>query len=906
MAKKDSPARQAMLARVARQAAAIQARSQELKAQKAKIEEATKKAVEQRKAIEQERKPIVSPPAPSISVAEKKPFGPLEQLKAKTEQLIAQAKALMPKPTPIPSKREPTPTPKITEGIPAEKILAPVSVEFFKPLVEKPKAMVTLPEKEIKREPFPVVEKAISLLQQAAIKAGEFFAPTYTLFGKLPAEAAKKELETLKKEGYFIPVTKKGEIIGGKWATPPEATIIKGIQEKEAIASQTEQSLIQKYKADLNVKAQTLIVEGQNQINAARAELQGRVDRGKISVEKANRELENATKITQGRIEKDIDKMEKEANVSLKREFIAVTTPKFQEITGRTEKQSKEETETYRTKIATATIVPNIISGVLFAGVSAIPILGQAVMYTTAASAVAQAPQIVQAFKEAPLASTIQFGSFIVGGAIGGGIVKGIKGIKAKNEFLKAAEKSEFRFAGVSVERATGKMKAVIVRGVKIVQGKTFAVETKMPVIQTKSGAIIPKGGRTTVYSLAEEKIKIKIYEPYGKVKAAWESQAAAIRARGGIKAEFEIPGAVTFGKLKLKPISEGEIALKEITGLAKLSEYAKGKYKVPEIYIKKAIEVKPMKGKPIPLKPLISIVKQDQLNKAISKISGVSAEKLRRYIVSGKTTVVGWKDPFSGKIIRIRVPKPTPQEGIPFAEKLPKGITYIPKKYPPGKPTPFLYPSLEKITQRLVSEIKPKVQRGISKREMVTRNIAVESAMRAITGQAPKITPKVISGLKVGAMVSSLLAGKQIAKERERYMGMQKLAQYQLMGQKKALAAMGVQLTQQQIKERVKVAQRVSSMQVLKPQQIYAIPPTIPIIPPISPPPTPLIFPILQEGMGFGRAAKQTQKQKAEQRRYQASVGAIALGLKGITTKELKQKYKKLTGLEIRRALIG
>lgn len=321
-------------------------------------------------------------------------------------------------------------------GLPSEKVLGPVPVKYFIPEErERPTGVIGLRKEWTKEE---LAERERLLYERMG---GGFITPkweerikrkTEELAGWLPIPFARKkeekELELAREEGKYVLLTKDEELIGARLARPPEIPVYEAITEQEKLAEETEIILSEKYRDRGTSQVNFVVSTSQEKVNIEQAKLQKQINEGKISVKKAQSELDKLITSENKWVSNRSEQINKTLNAQMQKEFEKTLTPKFKEIGKISEAKAKQETKKYRKTVVLATLPETIMGGAII-GVAGtlIPPLGTIYGGVFGARLATHFPETVEYFKEAPLAATIETAGFVGGAMVGAKVTAGLK-----------------------------------------------------------------------------------------------------------------------------------------------------------------------------------------------------------------------------------------------------------------------------------------------------------------------------------------------------------------------------------------------------------------------------------------------------------------------------------------------
>lgn len=206
------------------------------------------------------------------------------------------------------------------------------------------------------------------------------------------------------------------------------------LRSKQSEVDIKSQEIINKYAEKYSGKYQDKI---NNEINDLIASLRDEVNNGKISESKAQEKFERKNKLILNEIQKEYEKeIKKESENDLDK------------LSSEAKEYVDKLSKSAMTEQALALVPINIATGAGLAIVGGVPVLRKVVATALKTAAVIKSPSIIRSFKQAPLASSIELGSFILGGGL---VTLGKSGLKVDvkkmnktfNKKLKVALKSQ-------------------------------------------------------------------------------------------------------------------------------------------------------------------------------------------------------------------------------------------------------------------------------------------------------------------------------------------------------------------------------------------------------------------------------------------------------------------------------
>ncbi len=300
--------------------------------------------------------------------------------------------------------------------MPEEKIIE--AVEYLPPIDEKrPLYMeewVPFTEKELE---YAELQKTLRLKGWPRRKIKEFieWLPLIIPFEKKMEE---KEMERRRELGKYVPTIKDGELVAAKLISPPEVPYYEAQAEIAFTADETARNLLDKYTTQRD-----------EEMNTYTKRLEKDIDEGRISTPEANRQLQDYNQRYGELLDKEIEK-----------EYMDKLIPIIEEKQGLAKEDAKRETKKYRLDVSLANLPLTIAAGATIGAISVLaPPIGVAYAGIMGAKLVTHIPETLAYARAAPLATAVEFGGFMAGGASAGGLARGVKLKYIAKSDLKAA-----------------------------------------------------------------------------------------------------------------------------------------------------------------------------------------------------------------------------------------------------------------------------------------------------------------------------------------------------------------------------------------------------------------------------------------------------------------------------------
>ncbi len=300
--------------------------------------------------------------------------------------------------------------------MPEEKIIE--AVEYLPPVEEKrPLYMdewVPFTEKELERAEF---EKILRMKGWGRRKIKEFIAwlPIIIPFERRMEE---KEFEIRREEGKYVPITKEGELVAARLISPPEVPYYEAQAEVAYATDEIARELLNKYTTKRD-----------EEMNNYTKRLEKDIQQGKISTPEANKQLQDYNQRYGELLDKEIEK-----------EYTDKITKVIEEKQGIAEEDAKRETKKYRLNVSLANLPLTLVAGATIGAISVLaPPVGAAYAGIMTSKLLTHVPETLAYARAAPLATAVEFGGFIAGAGLGGGLVKGVKLKYIAKSDLKAA-----------------------------------------------------------------------------------------------------------------------------------------------------------------------------------------------------------------------------------------------------------------------------------------------------------------------------------------------------------------------------------------------------------------------------------------------------------------------------------
>ena len=740
---------------------------------------------------------------------------------------------------------------------------------------------------------------------------------TFNVFGIEREQITEKEMH---KDNNIAVIKSNGNIVGTKTVSSAEAEYLLANEQAKSAATIISKEVTDRNAAQAKEDLNNRAIYRQNLLDKYKNYYQEKVNNGEISADKANNELIKIAEHENIGLKEDANKIsDKYTNIS-KEEFKNIITPRLEKLENiaktNAEKKSLELSKKIAIKSLPQTFVTGVVGGAGIAGISVLagpfaPVVTGAVIGGGVIGIYAGREQIAKSFKDMPLETSLQIATFIAGGVVGGAAVTHIKNIGMKNTFINAAEDTPLNYRGISVVDAGKKIQIVTIEGTKNILGKTYYVKTTMPVLLTKQGGIIIKGGMTTSYYIEGGKLFAKVFTPQGRVMEAFNAQARLATNQGGFQVFQDIQGKVQLGKFEMQPYGQVKVNLpktgKEWTAISKALKPMKG----PEISMQPVGGIYTSKDYPILTKTGPGGYKEFTPGKLFD-IKGVRIEKLRFY-ESGRITAIGWKDPFAGQILSLNVK--FPQRGITVTEtagaahiKSVSAQNVIKQQIARGG-----YDAANNWLNRMLESPKTQIT-TVAKPEIAIKSIfAAESlSSAAISQMYPQVSQS--TAAVTNALIGTGLITQQISKQQAKIIQAQqsKIGYNQLAKTQESLfiSPITMQIQEQLQTQKVSQAQAQQQKVVVTELNIQPSPVILPITTGVTPPPLITTFitgfiPSPFELAGGRRKGQKAKGGKVQQKKYQASVGSAITGW-GVSAKDAAKYKGALTGLGLRPMIIG